>query len=995
MKGIRNGLLCRTSSAAILVVVGLAASGAQAQTTSADSAPVAAAADPAQAAAPAPGDPQASAGAAGVPDIVVTGTSIRGVAPVGSNLISVGRGDIDATNAQTAQQILKTVPAVTGLGSPGQGGFGSSDGSGANAPTIHGLGASASNSTLILVDGHRIPLTGINHTVGDPNLVPSIAIERVEVLPDGASSIYGSDAVAGVINFITRKHYDGFEATGQIGLADHYATYNANLLWGKGWGDGSALIAYSYSNRTSLSGRDRPYTWQNHIAQGGTNFASFQCSPATIQPAGSGNIYYYPYAAPVSNSQANAACDSSQVADLLPSEVRNSVFARVQQDVTDKLSVDADITYSNRRDRAAISRGGINATIYGPGSGKGDQINPFFIAPAGTNATSETVRFNADGLLGPGAYTDSGARTFMADADIDYAFSDRFHLTLGGTFGTDDSRQQSIGQLCSSCAYLAINGTTNGSGNLTAPSIPGTTTIVLNTPLTAANALDVYNLGSANRTSAAVLESLDDSTSTALAHQTITDLRAKLDGRLFDLPGGALRFAVGAEYTRYTLHQDITRPNNTGPATTGSSTLNLDYNRNVKSAYAELLVPIVGEGMGVPLIDKLELDLSGRYDDYSDFGSTKNPKVALDWTVTPGLTFKANYAESFVAPALTSIGSGGGITGESGYAQFGQGVVTIPVDRFPGVIGLPGCPASATECAIGTSTVPGLLINGGNANLKAQTGKTWSIGASISPAVAHGLHIDVTYWTNKLKGGVTSPTPALAINSPALNYLFSFYPGGATAAQVASMVGNLPQTGAIPSTVYFIYDFRQQNVLNLDISGIDADASYRIDTGFGAIDLGAAWSHFLKFDQQVGAGSPTFTVLNTVGFNTTFPSIQDQGRFNVGLDAGDFSAEAFLNYTGGFRNYSGSTVTPVGRDAAGYPTGHGGDKVHSYTTVDLHVSYKLPPFIAGHNARPQVYVDVNNLFDQDPPFYNSRTGYTTFAGNPIGRIVSLGFRAAF
>ncbi|TPG21717.1 TonB-dependent receptor [Sphingomonas koreensis] len=989
-----KGVLRAQASVAAIVLAGFVPIFGTAYAQSTDSAAVANESDQAPKV-QADGDPQSGSAATTAPDIVVTGTSIRGVAPVGSNLVSVGRDDIEATNAQTAQQILKTVPAVTGLGSPGQGGFGSSDGSGANAPTIHGLGASASNSTLILIDGHRLPLTGINHTVGDPNLVPSIAIERVEVLPDGASSIYGSDAVAGVINFITRKHYNGFEASGQIGLADHYATYNGNLLWGKGWGDGSALIAYSYSNRTALRGRDRPYTWADHTDQGGTNFDSFQCGPATIQPTGTNDIYNYPYnGAPITNSQNNAMCDSSQVADLLPSETRNSVFARIQQDVSDKLSFNADLTYSDRRDHAAISRGGVNATIFGPGSGKGDQINPFFVAPDGTDATSETVRFNADNLLGPGAYTDSGARTFMADAELDYAFSDNYHFTLGGTFGSDDSRQQSVGALCSSCAYLAINGTTNGSGSLTTPSIPGTSTIITNLPLTPENALDVFDPYASNLTSAGVIGDLTDSTSTALAHQTIADVRAKFDGDLFNLPGGALRFALGAEYTRYTLHQDITRPNNTGPATNGSSTLNLDYNRDVKSAYAEVLVPLVGADMGVPLMESLQLDLSGRYDHYSDFGSTTNPKAALDWVVTHGLKLRANYAESFVAPSLTSIGSGGGITGESGYSQFGQGVVTIPVDRFPGVIGLPGCPAGSTECQVGSSTVTGLLINGGNADLKPQTGQTWSVGADFTPAFVHGLHMSVTYWTNKLKGGVTSPTSALAINSPSLNYLFNFYPGGATQAQIQQAVGDLPQTGAIPGTTYFIYDFRQQNVLNLNISGIDADASYRFTAGFGSVNVGGSWSHFLKFDQQVGAGSPTFTVLNTVGFNTTFPSIQDQGRFNVGVDAGNFSVEAFVNYTGGFRNYGGSTVTPVDRDAGGYPTGHGGDKVRSYTTVDLHVGYRLPPFIAGHDdARPQLYIDVNNLLDQEPPFYNSAAGYTSFSGNPIGRIVSLGFRA--
>ena len=136
-------------------------------------------------------------------DIVVTGTSIRGAAPVGSNVVSVTREDIEKTSAQTVQQLLRSVPQVTGFNNAGQGSFGSADGSGTNAPTIHSLGASASNNTLILVDGNRIAPTGLNHALSDPSLIPPIALERVEVLPEGASSVYGSDAVAGVLNFIT------------------------------------------------------------------------------------------------------------------------------------------------------------------------------------------------------------------------------------------------------------------------------------------------------------------------------------------------------------------------------------------------------------------------------------------------------------------------------------------------------------------------------------------------------------------------------------------------------------------------------------------------------------------------------------------------------------------------------------------------------------------------------------------------------------------------
>src|SRR5688572_9251459 len=196
-------------------------------------------------------------------EIVVTGSTLRGVAPVGSNLVTVGREEIENTGAQTVQQILKTVPSVVGLQSAGQAAYGSFDGAGTNAPTIHGLGASASNSTLILLNGHRMPVSGINHVLADPNIIAPLALERVEVLADGASSVYGSDAVAGVVNFITRRSVDGVEASLQTGVADAYETVNAGVLGGTTWDGGSLLVSYNYSDRDNLEAVDRDYVRAN------------------------------------------------------------------------------------------------------------------------------------------------------------------------------------------------------------------------------------------------------------------------------------------------------------------------------------------------------------------------------------------------------------------------------------------------------------------------------------------------------------------------------------------------------------------------------------------------------------------------------------------------------------------------------------------------------------------------------------------------------------
>ena len=240
----------------------------------------------------------ANSTAPNVEEIVVTGSSLRGVAPVGSNLVTVGRDDIENTGAQTVQQILKTVPSVVGLQSAGQAAYGSFDGAGTNAPTIHGLGASASNSTLILLNGHRMPVSGINHVLADPNIVAPLALERVEVLADGASSVYGSDAVAGVVNFITRRNVDGFEASLQTGRGRR-ATERSTLgvLGGTTWDGGSLLVSYNYSDRDNLEAIDRDYVRANQTARGGRDFTPNRCGPASITVGTPAQTFYTPYTA--------------------------------------------------------------------------------------------------------------------------------------------------------------------------------------------------------------------------------------------------------------------------------------------------------------------------------------------------------------------------------------------------------------------------------------------------------------------------------------------------------------------------------------------------------------------------------------------------------------------------------------------------------------------------------------------------------------------------
>ena len=185
-----------------------------------------------------------------------------------------------------------------------------------------------------------------------------------------------------------------------------------------------------------------------------------------------------------------------------------------------------------------------------------------------------------------------------------------------------------------------------------------------------------------------------------------------------------------------------------------------------------------------------------------------------------------------------------------------------------------------------------------------------------------------------------------------------------------------------------MYDFRQRNVLSLIAEGIDGEARFRHSTGWGVYDLGVSVSRKTRFDQNF-AGGTTFSVLNTTGFNGTFPSIKLDLRADAGFEYGPFGATVFVNHTGKYRNWGANAVNPV-VSVGGVPTG-GGDPVKAYTTFDLHLSYKLPR--TGFLPKGSIYLDVVNLFDKKPAFYNSAQGYDTFTGNPLLRVATVGIRA--
>jgi iron complex outermembrane receptor protein len=956
--------------------------------------------------------------------IIVTGTSIKGVTPIGSNVMSVGTDELERTAATNLSTLVNTIPALSTNGSLAQGenlwSF--------YSPQIHQLGGSSSNTTLVVIDGMRMPGGGAQFNQTDPNIIPTSAMQRVDVLADGASAVYGSDAVAGVVNFITRRTYDGLAINSSYGQASDYDTWDLNGIWGTSWDTGGVYVAAQYSYASQLWVKDRDWASRgDYRDMGGSNTNSFTCDPATIRVTtvssgtapGGGQIFLSPGATtPVANNAAvNGSCNLSVFNSFIPSQYRTNGVIRVVNDFSDDLSMSASLLYNRNQTHADSGPGQLNnATVFGTGAGVAGQQNPFFTAPAGAPAaTTEIINWLATREDEKYGFTESQQDVVYANVVLDYKISDKWTLTAADSIGWNRSSLDGFKQFCTPCAMLALNGTTQSGASTTASSVPGQNVVVLQLPLTTGNALDVWNSGAANRTNPLLLDNLYTNNTQNNNYNTFNQFRVVAQGELFDMPAGPFKLAFGGEHMWQEQQFKLSGGNNTGPTTTGSGYRVYNFDRDIVSAFAEVAIPLVSPEWKIPALNKIDLSLSVRYDDFSDVGDTTNPRYGLNWNLTEGFRVRANYAESFVAPPIAVIGdaSQGYLYASGSVGVPNPSTLNVPVALYPDVVNVPGavvantttpCTAAATSCTIGQNGASmRRQLGGGFSQMGPQFGESYSFGIDLIPTWLDGFRLSATYFKNDFTGGVNSPSPAsiTASGSPLLTLCPSAT--GCTQAQIlefANVANGATIGGSIPPQVYYLIDQSARNWLNLSIEGIDAQIDYAFDMGERVHGrVGTSGTYFTRYDQHFGT-NPEFSVLNTSGFNGVFPSIQAKARTYVGFDFAKFSADLYWNYIGDYHNWSGSTFTPLTRDANGNPNG-GGDKVDATNTFDLHFAYRLD--IDKTIKDLSLSLDVRNATDEDPPFFNGNQGgfmggawgYDNYTANPVGRLITLGVRTNF
>jgi iron complex outermembrane receptor protein len=831
-------------------------------------------------------------------DIVVTGSRIRGSAPVGSPVVAVGRQDLAEAGAINTNQLVQNLPQVTNQGIS-EGSRSASGGAGnityASGFNIHGIGPFA---TLTLLNGRRIVQSGSSGGLPDPNTVPAIALQRVDVVADGASAIYGSDAVAGVVNLITRRRFSGLETNAHYGLAkdSHYNEWNLAAIAGHDWSSGNITIAGEYSGHAALNGRDRSFFAADLTGRGGGDYRGVQCAQPNL------TINGVNYAGPNFAPNTLNRCDQLKGQDLIPSQSRVSAMASITQEIGSSVTLFGDLNYSRRT--FAFQAADPALTVNVPNT------NAFFRLPPGVAATSETVALSLAGQQRPNS-SRGHSEVIQGTVGATVKLGGDWQLDASYTYGRDDSLS------------ISDAGVNNGG---------------LATALASSNPATAFNPFGPN--DPALLAGLFNQVFAAPGINEEQQGSVTITGSLLDLPGGALRLAAGGEIIRDTIRTGLEN----GPVGATSRNLNTS-GRTIKSVYAELLIPVFGPENATTGLRKLDISLAGRISDYSDVGSTRNPKIGVNWSPVEGLMLHGSYGKSFRAPVLTQIN--GAVN-----ALFVQNYTTPN-----GVV---------TGAALSS-------LAGGNP-LEPERARTFSFGADLALRSVPALRASVNYFDVRYTGQVNAILSDLSIlQSPTTTaqYADRIVQGTAAAQLIRDFAAaGYPVFGVLPANpTLFVYGNNVNSGKTL-ARGIDFQLGYRL----GAFNLGTNGTLFTRYDTAVSAVAPLQNVRNAIFYPPRF-----RARSSVRYNREAWDAALFWNFTD---RYDNNRIVPT-------------QKVDSYSTFDLHLARRFDTGGTGFASQVTFAIDVNNLFDRDPPLVdipqsqNGGGGFDPTVTNPIGRLIAF------
>ena len=714
--------------------------------------------------------------------VEITGSNIKRVDAETASVIQViTREDIQKSGVNTVAELLRAVPAISG-GALNDYNAGNGFGRSTQSASLRGLG---SIGTLVLLNGRRVapaPVADPNTGQGQAynlNTIPLAAIERVEIQKDGGSAIYGSDAIAGVINFILKKDYQGGEVTVTSGATTRNEFRNASVSGTVGFGDlaknrYNVLISGEYFRREAASFND-PDGVDN---EGYARLASrnvLSASASTFTP-----VPNYFRERTVGNGVFNVA---------LPTDTRcppNRVFA---VNAGCRYNAFDDIQLQSRAQRAGfLTRGTVDFSSSLQGVAEFSftrAINNFVEAPQTLDGTSSgTIWFNRDGqrrrflLSLPVGHPDN---SYPYAVGLRYRFSD-----LGPTYNetTNDAYRGLVG-LSGSVAnwdwesaflYSRTERKEVANGRLYFPAL-----------LDAVNN-QTYRFGGTN--SADLIARLNPyRTSTGSTDLASLDLKASRE--LMQLRGGALAVAVGAEIRRESFNITSDPRQVAGDFVAIASTT-VDSSRKVGAVFGELIAPI---------LKNVEAQVAVRFDHYSDYGNSTTPKFGIKWKPLDVLALRGNYSEAFRAPSLTQVSS-------SRVQSFST--ITDPVRCPNGTTPLPG--GDTQDCT--GRTIASIFLP--TTGLAPERSKTFGGGFIFSPLSNLALQAD--YWEIRRRDQIDRFGPQQVVN----NEFTPNFIGGSVQRNPnpASFLVGVPNSGPIETTVR-----RFLNLGETRVKGIDYEAN--------------------------------------------------------------------------------------------------------------------------------------------------------------------------
>jgi outer membrane receptor protein involved in Fe transport len=779
-------------------------------------------------------------------EIVVTGTRVRG--PSTSPVVTIGRSEIERSGASTVAQLLQTLPQNFGGGPnettrTGTGGNNLLAGSSIN---LRGLGPS---STLVLVNGRRLSTTGTsNGLFVDVSSIPLAAIERVDVLTDGASAIYGSDAIGGVVNFILRDNFNGAQTTARYGAAfDGDAAETAfSQVIGKSGPRGRFLGVYDYYRRDPLPNADRHFAADSNLTSfGGSNFDLRLSNPATVVspvlagvPAGQNGVGLT--AGQFLIGQPNLQ-NNNEGQDLFGEQERNSLYLTGAIDLTPSFELFAEARGSDRH--SSRDAGGAVASSLIVRS-----TNPYFVALT-PGSTSMTLQYDFIDDLGP-IIASGGNQSVSFVGGARAHFGSTWETELTGIWGRERGLYHTANAVNTPHLNEAL-GSANADPNFN-PAIDGYFNPFADGSNSPANVLD-YIRG--------WTRSQFTSKMSSVAFQA--------DGELVQLPAGAVQLAFGGE------HRDESYGTRTLEFTSGlvpNLRQTPRQSRDVTAYFIEANVPIVSPELHVPGVERLNLSLAGRHEDTSNGGADTTPKFGLSWTPIDGLDFRASWGRSFRAPALNQTISGS------------QSALIFPIAD-------PSSPTGTTQT---------LVLQGTNPNLSSERAQTWTTGFALHPHSWSGFRLELNWFRIAFKDRIATPTsPFTVLTNPTLYApIITRNPDPALVQSYINAPFFVP-LGPVPpaSSVLALVDARLRNLSHSLVSGFDLGVSQPIAFEGANLNLFLNASYMSAFRQGFSETGP---VVDLVGTASNPLDLKLRGGFT--WRRADWDGSVAVNYADAYRD---------------------------------------------------------------------------------------------